>query len=54
MICAPAEDQQMLNSLADISIDMKALPKLVKDLLRQQATADDKAYMQLVNVAHKR
>lgn len=50
----PAEDQQMLKSLADISIDMKALSELVKDLLRQQATADDKAYAQLVNIAHKR
>lgn len=50
----PAEDQQMLKSLSDISTDVKALSELIKDLLRQQATADDKAYSQLVNIAHKR
>ena len=50
----PAEEQQMLKSLSDISQDIKALLTLVKDLTRQQDTADQKAYSQLVNIAHKR
>ena len=50
----PVEEQQMLNSLAAISQDMKALLSLVKDLTAQQEAADRKAYSQLVNIAHKR
>lgn len=49
-----AEEQQMLASLSEISKDIKALLTLVKDLTRQQGEADDKAYGQLVNIAHKR
>jgi len=51
---SPAEEQQMLNSLAAMSQDIKTLVALVKDLTMQQDTADQKAYMQLVNIAHKR
>jgi hypothetical protein len=50
----PAEEHQMLNSLATISQDMKALLSLVKDLTLQQDAADQKALSQLVNIAHKR
>jgi len=50
----PVEEQQMLNSLAAISQDMKALLSLVQDLTAQQEAADQKAYSQLVNIAHKR
>jgi hypothetical protein len=49
-----AEEQQMLNSLTAISQDIKALLTLVKDLTLQQDAADEKAYSQLVNIAHKR
>jgi hypothetical protein len=49
-----AEEQQMLDSLAAISQDMKALLSLLKDLMLQQDAADQKAYSQLVNIAHKR
>jgi hypothetical protein len=47
-------EQQMLNSLAAIAEDMKALLSLVKDLTLQQEAADQKAYSQLVTIAHKR
>lgn len=50
----PVEEQQMLNSLTTISQDMKALLSLVKDLTAQQEAADEKAFSQLVNIAHKR
>jgi hypothetical protein len=50
----PVEEQQMLNSLTAISQDMKALLSLVKDLTMQQDAADQKAFSQLVNIAHKR
>ena len=49
-----AEEQQMLTHLSEISKDIKALSKLVGDLTRQQGDADQKAYSQLVNIAHKR
>ena len=49
-----AEEQQMLKSLADISQDIKALLTLLRDLTLQQDAADQKAYSQLVNIAHKR
>jgi hypothetical protein len=51
---SPAEEQQMLDSLAAMSQDIKALVALVKDLTMQQDAADQKAYMQLVNIAHRR
>jgi hypothetical protein len=49
-----AEEQQMLTSLTEISKDIKALLALIRDLTRQQGEADQKAYGQLVNIAHKR
>jgi len=49
-----AEEQQMLKSLAEISQDIKSLLTLIKDLTRQQSESDQKAYGQLVNIAHKR
>jgi hypothetical protein len=48
------EEKQMLESLAAISHDMKTLLTLVKELTTQQDAADQKAYSQLVNIAHKR
>lgn len=51
---SPTEEQQMLNSLAAMSQDIKTLVDLVKDLTMQQDAADQKAYMQLVNIAHRR
>lgn len=48
------EDQQMLSSLAAISQDLKALLSLVRELTQQQDAANEKAYSQLVNIAHKR
>jgi hypothetical protein len=50
----PAEEQQMLSSLSEISKDIKALLALIKNLTTQQEAADQKAYSQLVNIAHKR
>ena len=50
----PVAEQQMLKSLSAISQDMKALLSLVKDLTLQQDAADQKAFSQLVNIAHKR
>ena len=49
-----AEEQQLLKSLAAISQDIKTLVTLVRELTTQQDTADQKAYSQLVNIAHKR
>lgn len=51
---SPAEEQQMLNSLTAISQDIKTLVALVRELTTQQDTADQKAYSQLVHIAHKR
>lgn len=48
------EEQQMLNSLNEISQDLKALLALIKDSARKQGEAEEKAYGQLVNIAHKR
>jgi hypothetical protein len=50
----PVEEQQLLKSLAAISQDIKTLATLVKELTMQQDAADQKAYSQLVNIAHKR
>lgn len=49
-----AEEQQMLASLSEISQDIKALLGLIRQLTTQQGEADQKAYGQLVNIAHKR
>jgi hypothetical protein len=49
-----AEEQQVVKSLSEISQDIKALAALVKQLIVQQDAADQKAYAQLVNIAHKR
>ena len=49
-----AEEQQMLNSLTVISQDIKTLVALVKELMEHEDAADQKAYNQLVNIAHKR
>jgi hypothetical protein len=48
------EEQQMLTSLSGISQDIKALLALVTEQTRQQEAAGEKAYSQLVNMAHKR
>jgi hypothetical protein len=49
----PVQEQQMLTALTTISENMKMLVALVKDLTLQQSAADEKAYSQLVNIAHK-
>lgn len=49
-----AEEQQMLNSITAISQDLKVLAALVRDLIRQQDAAHEKAHSQLVNIARKR
>jgi hypothetical protein len=49
-----AEEQQMLASLSEISQDIKAFVALLKDSTRKQGEADEKAYGQFVNIAHKR
>ena len=49
----PVQEQQMLTSLTTISENMKMLVTLLKDLTLQQSAADEKAYSQLVNIAHK-
>lgn len=49
-----AEEQQMLNTLSAISQDIKALLTLVKELTTQQDTADQRAFQQLSQIAHKR
>ncbi len=50
----PTKEPPPLAHLSEISQDIKALLALVRDLTRQQREADDKAYGQLVNIAHKR
>lgn len=50
----PAEEQQMLASLAEMSKDMKALLALTKDMSLQQDKVGEKAIQHLVNIAHKR
>jgi hypothetical protein len=50
----PAEEQQALVHLSEISQDIKALLALIKESTRKQGEADEKAYGQLVNIAHKR
>ena len=50
----PTEEQQMLASLSEISKDIKELLAMIKESTRKQGEADEKAYGQLVNIAHKR
>ena len=50
----PTEEQQMLANLSEISKDIKELLALIKESTRKQGEADEKAYGQLVNIAHKR
>lgn len=50
----PVQEQQVLTSLTTISQDIKAVVALLQELTLQQNTADEKAYSQLVNIAHKR
>jgi hypothetical protein len=50
-----AENEQiMLNTLKTISLDIKMLIVIVRELNTQQDAASQKAYTQLVNIAHKR
>lgn len=50
----PAEEQQLLASLAGMSQDIKALLALTKDMSLQQDKVSEKAIQHLVNIAHKR
>lgn len=50
----PAEEQQALACLSEISKDIKELLTLIRDSARKQGEAEEKAYGQLVNIAHKR
>lgn len=50
----PVQEHQMLTSLTTISQDIKTVVALLRELTLQQNTADEKAYSQLVNIAHKR
>lgn len=49
-----AEEQLILNTLKTIALDIKMLVVLVRELTTQQDAASQKAYSQLVNIAHKR
>jgi hypothetical protein len=51
---SPAEEQQMLKTLTSISEDMKTLIAVVKELMQHEDAAEEKAYNQLVHIAHKR
>jgi hypothetical protein len=50
----PAEEQQMLITLKTMSLDIKMLVVLVRELTTQQDSASQKAYTQLVHIAHRR
>jgi hypothetical protein len=50
----PTQEQQMITYLTAISQDIRTLVALVKELKLQEDTADQKAYTQLVHIAHKR
>jgi len=50
----PAEEQLILNTLKSIALDIKMLVVLVRELTTLQDTASQKAYTQLVNIAHRR
>lgn len=49
-----AEEQQMLASLTEISRDLKALLTLIRKLTMQQDEADQRAFQQLTQIAHRR
>jgi|InoplaM3AM_1038557.scaffolds.fasta_scaffold14517_1 hypothetical protein len=49
-----AEERQLLSSVTAISEELKAIAGLIKDLIRKQDTAHEKAHSQLVNIARKR
>ena len=49
-----SEEQQMVTILSEISKDIKELLALIRETTRKQGEADEKAYGQLVNIAHKR
>jgi len=49
-----AEEQLMLSTLKSISLDITILVGLVRELNTQQDAASQKAYTQLVNIAHRR
>lgn len=51
---SPAEEQQMLVCLTAMSQDIKTLVALLKDLMLQEESAEQKVYTQLVHIAHKR
>jgi len=50
----PDEERLLLNTLKVIALDIKMLVMLMKEMSSQQDTASQKAYTQLVNIAHKR
>ena len=50
----PAEEQQMLTSLSEISRGIQSLLALTKDMALQQDKVGEKAIQHLVNIAHKR
>jgi hypothetical protein len=50
----PAEEQLMLNTLKVISLDIKMLVMLVREMTTQQDSTSQKVYTQLVNIAHRR
>ena len=50
----PVEEQLLLNTLKVIALDIKMLVMLVRDLTDKQDTNSQKAYTQLVNIAHRR
>lgn len=50
----PAEEQLLLHTLKTISLDIKMLLVLLRELTTQQDAASQKAYTQLVNIAHRR
>jgi hypothetical protein len=51
---SPADEQQLLGNLAQVSQDIKALLALTRDMSLQQDKVGEKAIQHLVNIAHKR
>ena len=49
-----AEERELLNSLTAIAEELKVITGLIKDLIRSQDTAHEKAHSQLVHIARKR
>jgi hypothetical protein len=48
------EEQQTHSSLSEISRNIRALVAPMQEWVRKQGEADEKAYWQFVNIAHKR